>query len=101
MPNRYGISEYGNVVDISHNHVLQPFINTYGYLQIRLLNIFGSAVFLPSIARLVAYEFSIENRNISLQVDHLDNNKLNNHYTNLEWVTNSENVRWSYLRGFN
>jgi len=26
-------------------------------------------------------------------VDHIDGDKLNNHYTNLEWVTQSENMR--------
>lgn len=40
--------------------------------------------------RLVA-ELYIPNPNNLPQVDHLDCNKLNNHYTNLEWVTNKEN----------
>ena len=32
-----------------------------------------------------------------ITVDHLDGNKTNNHYTNLQWVTNKEN-RWRYLQ---
>jgi hypothetical protein len=43
-----------------------------------------------SIHRAVA-ELYIPNPNNLPQVDHLDCNKLNNHYTNLEWVTNKEN----------
>ncbi len=43
-----------------------------------------------SIHRAVA-ELYVPNPNNLPQVDHLDSNKLNNHYTNLEWVTYKEN----------
>lgn len=42
------------------------------------------------IHRAVA-ELYVPNPNNLPQVDHIDTNKLNNHYTNLEWVTNKEN----------
>lgn len=32
--------------------------------------------------------------------DHLDNNGLNNHYTNLEWKTRGENVRDAFEKGY-
>ncbi len=36
-----------------------------------------------------------------LQVDHKDGTKFNNHYQNLEWVTDPENKRRSYLTNKN
>ena len=43
------------------------------------------------IHRAVA-ELYVPNPNNLPQVDHIDTDKLNNHYTNLEWVTNKENT---------
>jgi hypothetical protein len=40
--------------------------------------------------RLVA-EVYLPNPNNLPEVDHLDNNRFNNHYTNLEWVSGDEN----------
>jgi hypothetical protein len=55
---------------------------------------------LYSIHRLVALAFipNIENKP---QINHKDGNKLNNHFTNLEWVTNKENHRHKMEHGLN
>lgn len=95
MPNTYYVSEYGDV-NIGMHHLLYSHINTYGYLSVTLRDENNRSTYLY-IARMVAYEFCLKNRNISLQVDHIDGNKLNNHYTNLEWVTNAENMRRAYV----
>lgn len=34
-----------------------------------------------------------------IQIDHVDGNKLNNHYTNLQRATNAENVKKGYIQG--
>ena len=52
------------------------------------------------IHRLVAKSF-IPNPNKLPQVDHLDNDKSNNHATNLEWVTGKENHRRKVADGLN
>ncbi|WP_079708588.1 NUMOD4 motif-containing HNH endonuclease [Paraliobacillus ryukyuensis] len=43
------------------------------------------------VHRLVAIAFH-ENSDFSLQVNHIDGNKRNNHYKNLEWTTKQENI---------
>lgn len=47
------------------------------------------------IHRLVALHF-IENPKNKLEVNHKDWNKNNNHVSNLEWMTRSENVQHSF-----
>lgn len=50
------------------------------------------------VHRLVATAF-ILNLNHKPQVNHIDNNPLNNKVSNLEWVTNEENSKWCYVQG--
>jgi len=51
------------------------------------------------IHRLVAMAFC-PNPNEYKEVNHIDGNKLNNHYTNLEWCTRSHNIKQIYALGF-
>lgn len=50
------------------------------------------------IHRIIA-EYFVPNPECKPYVNHIDNNPLNNHYTNLEWVTNKEN-RIHYVSKF-
>ncbi len=50
------------------------------------------------INRLVA-ELYIPNHNNLPEVDHKDGNKVNNHYSNLEWVTSDENKKRALYKG--
>jgi len=52
------------------------------------------------IHRMVAKAFvNNPNKNVFTQVDHIDCNKLNNYYKNLEWVTPLENTRRALKNG--
>ena len=70
--------------------------NNKGYLQVRLYKDNGSRT-IP-IHRLIATTY-VPNPNNLPQVNHKDGNKKNNHYTNIEWCTPSENTQHAFDTG--
>ena len=89
---KYEISSLGEVRNYKTNIILKPSINSKGYKRISL---HGKKYF---IHRLVATLFISNNDNL-LQVNHIDGNKLNNNYKNLEWCTNQYNNIHSFTKG--
>lgn len=71
--------------------ILKPVANSSGYLFVKLSKNGISRVFL--IHRLVASAF-IPNPNNLPQVNHKDENKLNNTIFNLEWCSAKENINY-------
>ena len=92
----YYISNFGNLVSYNSNHHVKtdrPKVikgrNLRGYIQV---NLSGKLYLLH---RLVAEAF-VPNPDNKLFVNHKDGIKNNNHVDNLEWVTQSENMKHSY-----
>lgn len=67
---------------------LKPFVTGKGYLKVDLHKN-GKRTHMK-VHRLVAAAF-VPNHLGKAQVNHIDGNKKNNSYTNLEWCTNQEN----------
>lgn len=88
----YQISNFGNVKNIQTNKILIGDTNSIGYRRVILYIPIKKRFF---IHRLVALHFC-EGYEESLVVNHIDGNKQNNHFTNLEWVTRSENDLHAY-----
>lgn len=84
---KYEISSYGRLRNKTNKVVLKPRKNYKGYLDIKIC---GKTKLLH---RLVAQTF-ISNPDNKPQVNHIDEDKTNNHVDNLEWVTAKENSNW-------
>jgi hypothetical protein len=72
-------------------------VGTDGYYQVQLQHK-GKSKYIR-IHRLVALAFVSLNYSKGLHVNHKDGIKTNNHYTNLEWVTNEENLLHAHKTG--
>ena len=92
---KYLISNYGRVKSIIFNtKILRPRIDKKGYIHYALKK--NGKTKEMKAHRLVALHF-IPNFYNKLQVNHIDGNKQNNNANNLEWCTNGENQKHSYI----
>jgi len=108
LDNQYAVSTFGRVKSVNavitksngctytrKSKIIKPQLRD-GYLRVRIsLNGVKST---HSVHRLVA-EAWIDNPKCKSEVNHIDEDKSNNHISNLEWVTAKENVRHSFKIG--
>ena len=92
----YMISNLGKIYHIKRKRLLK-FSLRGGYNRVCLFND-KKVKKQKSVHRLVA-EVYCDGYNPMYDVNHIDGNKLNNHYSNLEWVTRSQNCQHSYDNG--
>lgn len=85
----YVVSPYGTIRN-KEGKIIKPHITHDGYYRVRLCRDIPRGMY--RVNRIVAETF-IPNPNKYPMVNHLDNNRLNNHYTNLEWCDNSKNQK--------
>jgi len=93
----YQVSNLGRIKSLKRNtsnvckkdKILKQKLEKYGYMRVHIRN----KSYL--VHRLVALTF-IPNLKNKRTVNHKDGNKLNNHICNLEWATNSENIKHAY-----
>lgn len=86
----YSVSNLGNVKNNTTNRILKGKLSKSGYLYVDLW--VNGIVKQNSIHRLVA-EYFVDNQNQYNEVNHIDENKLNNNASNLEWCTHLKNMR--------
>jgi hypothetical protein len=98
IPGRYLISPFGEVYSLVKNRIMRQDTNHGGYKRICLMTTSGPRNF--SVHRLVAYTFIINlNPSIYTDVNHIDGDKGNNKYYNLEWCTNNQNKHHASVEG--
>jgi hypothetical protein len=90
----YKITENGEIWSNYINNFLHPSTDKDGYLKIKLSGGSREKIIYARIATLVAWNY-ISPPPQSLTdptINHIDGNKLNNHYNNLEWIERSVNT---------
>lgn len=90
----YLISNLGTVYSNKSNKILTKEVDKYGYFRV---NLYGENNYKRHrlVHRLVALAF-IENPNNLPQVNHKNGNRQDNRVENLEWCTNTDNLRHAF-----
>lgn len=93
---KYQIFEDGTVIG-ARGKELKTDINSVGYKRVSLCR--DGKVLRMFVHRLVALHFLEKPDGDGWCVNHIDGDRLNNHASNLEWVSLSENVKDGWRRG--
>jgi hypothetical protein len=99
----YEVSNYGNIKSLNYKRSnltknLKTTINNCGYKYVILSK--NNIQKTVTIHRLVAIHF-LENKENKKCVNHINENKQDNRVDNLEWLTHSENSKYSLKTGGN
>lgn len=92
----YKVSNLGRVIGSASGRMLATRINNDGYEMVTMGKDYCRTGL--RVHRLVADLF-IENPNNYEEVNHIDFNRTNNRFDNLEWTTHSENIRHTVKSG--
>ena len=91
---RYQVSNYGRVWNTATQNYMKPQLKKTGYYSVNLMRA-NKKIVTERVHRLVALYFCPKPEGCNV-VNHLDCNKTNNHYKNLEWTTVSGNTKHCY-----
>lgn len=94
--NHYEVSNFGKVRNIKTKKLLSPFKNNSGHLKVNFC--VNGCKSKDYIHRLVAVHFHPNLYGHAI-VNHIDGNKENNHWLNLEWCTQSDNIKHAWDNG--
>lgn len=75
---------------------ITPYLGSDGYMHVRRRE--NGKIYYCRVHTIIANCF-VENPNNYKYVNHIDSNKKNNHPSNLEWCTNSENIKHGWDSG--
>ncbi len=91
IDDEYSISNFGRIKHIFKDHyrLISGSVHKDGY---RFVTLHGKQM---PLHRIVAKYYHNDSYNENLVVNHIDGNKQNNRADNLEWITQSENIRHS------
>ena len=90
----YLVTSHGRVLSLKHDDIreLKPVNDKDGYYYVNLYK--NGKMISKSIHRLVAQAFILNSEKNKNEVNHIDEDKSNNHASNLEWMTHKENSNY-------
>ena len=94
----YLVSNFGNIIGLSRNRKLKTRLNEDGYLMVTLGDMKHRTT--KTVHRIVSELFVPNDDPINkVEVNHLDTNRQNPRFDNLEWTTHIDNVAYSVSLG--
>lgn len=103
----YWITDQGEIYNKNTGNFLKKKVERDGYVRVSLMKKDGGTTYIQ-LHRVLMQAFRPTKNMEKLQVNHIDGNKQNNDFNNLEWVTPKENIchaidnrlsNFSYLEG--
>ena len=88
---RYKISQNGVVIGARYKRPIKHFRNNCGYIVVNLTKDGSNAKTTVSLSRLLALAWIPNPEHLS-DVDHIDDDRLNNSLSNLRWVSHRDNL---------
>jgi hypothetical protein len=95
---RYLVSECGKIYSTIRKRCLKPTVSDLGYERLEILNPRTQKPF-SAVHRVVAYTWIGNPPEDKQEINHKDGDKLNNHASNLEWCSRSQNVKHGFDSG--
>ena len=93
--NGYEITPDGQVFNIKHKAWLKPFKSNVGYYGYKIA---GKTITAHKLV-MITYNGPAPVDGLKYEIDHIDEDKGNNHYSNLQWISHAANVRKSFKLG--
>jgi len=90
----YAVSDTGQVKSLRYQRILKTSINGNWYHHVNLLC--NKSRKTHSVHKLVIEHFGPIKPNVKFVVNHIDNDRNNNHIDNLEWISIKENTLKGY-----
>jgi len=96
----YLVDERGTIFSFRQKlpKAMCPYLTKEGYLRVKIANEKGIKRFMAH--RLIAMARIPQSEN-TVEINHIDGIKINNHPSNLEWVSKARNVQHSFELGLN
>lgn len=99
LSGRYEASETGEIRNKTTKHIRKQRMNKYGYCQINISRNDGTGKSNTMLVHKLIAETFIPNPDQLPEVNHIDGDKSNNHVSNLEWCTKSDNQKHAHKLG--